>query len=190
MESSQTRDQTCVPCIGRRIPNHFTTREVQMSFLILLRRMMAAGPTGLDSKMWITNTRQECSLIQSLIKCWCEKPLPPAGHAEKVAARLTSTSGPVCAQGPWVANCFTVYPHLWAADSSLQGKWPEAAFCVTRTGDLPMRLHCHVKSAQNETPLISTVCSSFSTCLSFYASLDPNTLLGKTCRVGESIMDY
>ena len=27
MGSSQTRDQTCVPCIGRRILNHRTTRE-------------------------------------------------------------------------------------------------------------------------------------------------------------------
>ena len=28
VESSPTRDQTCVPCIGRRILNHWTTREV------------------------------------------------------------------------------------------------------------------------------------------------------------------
>ena len=27
--SSQTRDQTCVPCTGRQILNHWTTREVQ-----------------------------------------------------------------------------------------------------------------------------------------------------------------
>ena len=27
--SSQTRDQTCGPCIGRQILNHWTTREVQ-----------------------------------------------------------------------------------------------------------------------------------------------------------------
>ena len=27
--SSQTRDRTCVPCIGRRILNHCATREVQ-----------------------------------------------------------------------------------------------------------------------------------------------------------------
>ena len=25
--SSQTRDRTCVPCVGRQIPNHWTTRE-------------------------------------------------------------------------------------------------------------------------------------------------------------------
>ena len=28
VESSQTRDQTQVPCIGRQILNHWTTREV------------------------------------------------------------------------------------------------------------------------------------------------------------------
>ena len=28
VESSQTRDRTCVPCIGRRILNHCTIREV------------------------------------------------------------------------------------------------------------------------------------------------------------------
>ena len=26
--SSPTRDQTCIPCIGRQILNHWTTREV------------------------------------------------------------------------------------------------------------------------------------------------------------------
>ena len=26
--SSPTRDQTCIPCVGRQIPNHWTTREV------------------------------------------------------------------------------------------------------------------------------------------------------------------
>ena len=29
VESSQTRDRTCVPCISRRILYHWTTREVQ-----------------------------------------------------------------------------------------------------------------------------------------------------------------
>ena len=28
VESSHTKDQTCVPCIGREIPNHWTPREV------------------------------------------------------------------------------------------------------------------------------------------------------------------
>ena len=31
MESSQTRDRTWIPCIGRRILNHWTTREVLVS---------------------------------------------------------------------------------------------------------------------------------------------------------------
>lgn len=58
---------------------------------------MAAGPTGLDSKMWITSARQECSLVQSLIKCWREKPLPPAGRAEKwPLGSLPRVALPVC----------------------------------------------------------------------------------------------
>ena len=28
VESSWTRDQTCVPCLGRRIPIHCTSREI------------------------------------------------------------------------------------------------------------------------------------------------------------------
>ena len=31
VESSQSRDQTCVACISRQILNHWTTREVQHS---------------------------------------------------------------------------------------------------------------------------------------------------------------
>ena len=31
VESSRTRDRTCVPCTGKRILNHWTTREVLVS---------------------------------------------------------------------------------------------------------------------------------------------------------------
>ena len=34
--SSCTRDQTCVPCIGRQIPNHWTTREILTETFCLL----------------------------------------------------------------------------------------------------------------------------------------------------------
>ena len=33
--SSLTRDQTCVPCIGRRILYHWTTREVPLALVLL-----------------------------------------------------------------------------------------------------------------------------------------------------------
>ena len=33
LESSQSRDRTHVPCIGRQIPNHWTTRKVPQSIL-------------------------------------------------------------------------------------------------------------------------------------------------------------
>ena len=35
MESSWTRDRTCVPCIGRRIPNHWTNREVHFPIILM-----------------------------------------------------------------------------------------------------------------------------------------------------------
>ena len=35
VESSQTRDQIRVPCIGRQILNHWTTREVLEIFVAL-----------------------------------------------------------------------------------------------------------------------------------------------------------
>ena len=34
VESSQTRDRTYVPHIGRQIPNHGTTRKVQSMYII------------------------------------------------------------------------------------------------------------------------------------------------------------
>ena len=35
VEFSQTRDQTCVPCIGRQILNHWTTREVSGDLFLM-----------------------------------------------------------------------------------------------------------------------------------------------------------
>ena len=35
VESSWIGDQTCVPCIGRWVPNHWTTRVVQLCFLLI-----------------------------------------------------------------------------------------------------------------------------------------------------------
>ena len=40
MESSQTRGQTCVPCIGRQILIHCTTRDVQMNIFYLEHDLM------------------------------------------------------------------------------------------------------------------------------------------------------
>ena len=35
VESSQARDKTCVPCIGRQTLIHYTTREIQILFILL-----------------------------------------------------------------------------------------------------------------------------------------------------------
>ena len=37
--SSWTRDQTCVPCIGRRILNHWATREVLPYYIFNVGRV-------------------------------------------------------------------------------------------------------------------------------------------------------
>ena len=36
VESPRIRDQTCVPCIGRLIPTHCATREVPLTYFLLL----------------------------------------------------------------------------------------------------------------------------------------------------------
>ena len=43
--SSQTRDRTCVPCVGRHILNHWTTREAPLVHLFprLLRTVPSQG---------------------------------------------------------------------------------------------------------------------------------------------------
>ena len=38
--SSPTRDRTCVPCIGRRILNHWTTREVPAEALYSMTTLL------------------------------------------------------------------------------------------------------------------------------------------------------
>ena len=35
VESSQARGETCVPCIGRQTLLHYTTREIQILFILL-----------------------------------------------------------------------------------------------------------------------------------------------------------
>ena len=59
--SSQTRDQIRVPCIGKRILNHWTTREVSPSVpskvltllfepLLLFSLLLLQGPTALSKR--------------------------------------------------------------------------------------------------------------------------------------------
>ena len=47
VESSQTRDQTHVPCTGRQIINHWTAREVHAVFLKGRGDLKLGSPAGL-----------------------------------------------------------------------------------------------------------------------------------------------
>ena len=55
--SSLTRDWTCVPCIGRQILNHWTTRDVPISVLLIpntqlfFRRWPSDSPAALPAKV-------------------------------------------------------------------------------------------------------------------------------------------
>ena len=62
--SSQTRDQTRVPCMGRWILNHWTTREVPGWVLIEASRVAKAG---LLEYMWLMTVT---GVWASLISCW------------------------------------------------------------------------------------------------------------------------
>ena len=57
-ESSWTRDQTCVPCIGRRTPNPWTTREVPILLLISHEREVLVQLSPLWSQQWDLAERQ------------------------------------------------------------------------------------------------------------------------------------
>ena len=51
VESSWTRDQTCVPCIGRGILKHCTTREVPIQYLEgRAQRILDALDVGCEGK--------------------------------------------------------------------------------------------------------------------------------------------
>ena len=67
MRSSWTRDQTHVPCIGKRILNHWTTREAQQSHVLscllcaTLSSWIFVGRTDTEAetpKLWPPNAKK------------------------------------------------------------------------------------------------------------------------------------
>ena len=50
--SSRTRDRTCVPCVGRRVLNHCTTREVPFSrYLVIVSPVLKDGSLIFSSQL-------------------------------------------------------------------------------------------------------------------------------------------
>ena len=79
MESSQTRNQICVPCIGRQILNHWTTRDVPNIYIFNVgsvpQRRKYLGPKkvimwpshDLEASHWLGHLRPKAlTLISSL----------------------------------------------------------------------------------------------------------------------------
>ena len=56
------RDQICIPCIGRWIPTHWTTREA-LGLLALIGQPQRDGQTGGSRRQWVLFT---CSSFISL----------------------------------------------------------------------------------------------------------------------------
>ena len=76
VESSQTRDQTCVPCPGRGIPILYSTREVPCSLslyvLIGIRRRLLLGRKAMTNPDSVLKSRDislptEVRLVKALI---------------------------------------------------------------------------------------------------------------------------
>ena len=64
MESSQTRDWTCVPCIGGQILNHWPIREVPS--LVLIQTSLLSGLSYFNSCLTGLPPSQPCSLSSTL----------------------------------------------------------------------------------------------------------------------------
>ena len=73
MESSQTRDRTRVPCVGRWIPNHWTTREVPILSIFSLPCPASAANiyTTCQAPSWVWGNRSEFvhSLVEDHTRC-------------------------------------------------------------------------------------------------------------------------
>ena len=105
--SSCTRDQTCVPCIGRQIPNHWTTREVQTP--LLLTHLSASGPRcSLGWSAWLStfaitsvSLQQLCAARKHLVVLWCWAGNPSSSQQVKMSTVLVQGC---CA---WVLSHFS-----------------------------------------------------------------------------------
>ena len=75
MGSSRTRDRTCVPCIGRQIPNHWNVRETPIHVFfffneLLLSTYYVSRPVlGIEGKRWTTQSSTGAALREWVCIC-------------------------------------------------------------------------------------------------------------------------
>ena len=78
--SSPTRDWTHVPCIGRQILNHRTTREIPENPYILIQ-CLSPGETGKLCRVWVEHGRNDdvgvVLLLVSGMSCSWKHSNPP-----------------------------------------------------------------------------------------------------------------
>ena len=67
VESSWTRDQTCVPCIGRRIPIHCTTGEVLMIFIASIDALGLRNTFIFSRDCFFSYLPQTCTCLVQLL---------------------------------------------------------------------------------------------------------------------------
>ena len=72
--SSRTGARTCVPCTGRRTPNHCATREAPLSVLEMRKaqKQMIYASVGL---LILKHLKQDCRIAPRTLRCakaqWC-----------------------------------------------------------------------------------------------------------------------
>ena len=67
--SSQTRDQTCVPCTARQILNHWTIREAPAGNFLCLPSALSEISLG-DSKVLLLFSTQPFPCIHARYRCY------------------------------------------------------------------------------------------------------------------------
>ena len=84
--SSPTRDGTYVPCIGRQILNHRTTREIPENPYILIQ-CLSPGETGKLCRVWVEHVGGSEAVVSSVTNT---HHLRPSGCDATIAKHIQS----------------------------------------------------------------------------------------------------
>ena len=115
MGSFQSRDWTCVPCIGRWILNHWTTREVLFLFhYIILSSVQLLGHVPLFATPWTAARQASLSITnsRSLLKLRSIESVMPSNHLILCHSLLLPPS---------------IFPSIrvFSSESVLRIRWPK-----------------------------------------------------------------